>query len=300
VVVNAGFGWLCSKGFFICYNLTLMTKIATILGQGPTYSYEFFPPKDEAGAAALGATIDELAVTGPDFISVTHRANSDALTTTGEVVLAQNEQQDFPAMAHLTAAGQTRGEILNLLEAYIEGGLENTLVLGGDGDEPGDFAHAIDLAELIKDRDPSISVGVAAHPEVHPASKSREEDRERLAAKLEVADFAITQFFFDAEDYHWMVDELDALGNTKPVIPGIMLFASAAGLKRMADMNNSSLPRTLTDNLETFDNPEDVGKLAVETAVGLIDELSDYGVTSLHVYTLNRSAPALELHQALT
>lgn len=276
-----------------------MARIAALLEQGPIYSYEFSPPKNEAQAAALETTIDALEATGPDFTSLTYGALGSTRETTRDIAIAQNAGRDFPMMAHLTSVGQSREEVTGLIDAYLTGGLENILALRGDGDEPGAFDHAVDLAAYIKDRDPSISVGVAAHPEVHPASPSREQDLARLAEKLEVADFAITQFFFNADHYRRMVEALDALGSEKPVIPGIMLFASAAGLRRMAEMNNTELPKTLTDRLEVLESPEDIGKLAVETAAGLIDDLG--GETpGLHIYTLNRSAPALALHEALT
>lgn len=277
-----------------------MAKIANLLEQGPTYSYEFSPPKDDAQAASLNGTIEALEVTYPDFTSITYGALGNTRDTTRDVAIAQNEIRDFPMMAHLTCVGQSRSEITGLVDAYIDGGLENILALRGDGDDPSDFAHAVDLVEYIRGRYPSLSLGVAAHPEVHPSSPSRKQDREHLAAKLEVADFAITQFFFDADHYRRLVEELDALGNDKPVLPGIMLFVSAAGLHRMAAMNNTSVPGDLAAQLETLDRPDDIGKLAVETAAGLIDELSDYGVPGLHIYTLNRSAPALALHEALS
>lgn len=276
-----------------------MSTIATILEQGPTYSYEFFPPKDSAQAASLATTIGELVVTQPDFISVTYGALGNTRETTKKTVIDQNGLWSFPTMAHLTCVGQQRDELVALVDEYADAGLENILALRGDGDETGDFPHAIDLAAFIKDDYPTMSVGVAAHPEIHPASSSRKLDRETLAAKLEIADFAITQFFFDADHYHRLVDELDALGNTKPIVPGIMLFASAAGLTKMADMNNTSLPANLTSELEILDSPSDISKLAVETAADLISELNDYDIPGVHVYTLNRSGPALALKELI-
>lgn len=272
-----------------------MARIAEILENGPTYSYEFFPPKDDRQSAALAQTIEELSVTDPDFISVTHRAQAGTGDATQEVVVLQNDTRSFPVMAHLTCAGQTGAEVTAIVDGYADDGLENILALRGDSDEHGDFGHAIDLAEFIKGRHPGMSLGVAGHPEVHPDSRSRSEDRRHLAAKLEVADFAITQFFFDADDYRRLVDELDVLDCRKPVIPGIMLFASAAGLRRMAAMNDSSLPSRLTGQLDALDRPEDISKLAVETAAELIDDLGADDVPGLHIYTLNRSQPALEL-----
>lgn len=214
--------------------------------------------------------------------------------------MSQNAIWEFPTMAHLTCVGQKAEEVLNIVDEYADTGLENILALRGDGEERGGFAHAIDLAVFIKDRHPAMSVGVAAHPEVHPDSASRAEDRRHLAAKLGVADFAITQFFFNPDDYRRLVEELDELGCRKPVIPGIMLFASAAGLRNMAGMNNTTLPEALTEQLDTLDKPADVSKLAVETAAELIDDLSADEVPGLHIYTLNRSQPALDLKNLLT
>ncbi len=276
-----------------------MSKIATILEQRPTYSYEFFPPKNEAQATTLAATIGELALTQPDFISITYGALGSTREATKDTVIKQNELWQFPTMAHLTCVGQDRGELADLLDEYSIAGIENILALRGDGDEDGDFSHAIDLVAFIKDRYPDMSVGVAAHPELHPSSPNRKRDREALAAKLAIADFAITQFFFDARHYHTLVDELDVLGSNKPVIPGVMLFASSVGLAKMAAMNNTSLPVSLTSRLEVLEKPSDIRQVAVETAAELIDDLRDYDIPGIHVYTLNKSGPALALKALL-
>jgi methylenetetrahydrofolate reductase (NADPH) len=270
-----------------------------MLDTGSTYSYEFFPPKNEAQAVALEAAIGELAVTQPDFISITNGALGGTRATTKDIVISQNSRWDFPVMAHLTCVGQRSVEISNLVDVYVSEGIENILALRGDGDDGSDFAYAIDLVTFIKNRYPSLSVGVAAHPELHPESRNRKEDRQWTAAKLKIADFAITQFFFNADYYRRLVDELDVLGSNKPIIPGIILFTSASGLERMARINNTSLPKALTERLESLDKPSDLGKLAVETAAQLIDDLSDCGVPGLHIYTLNKSQPALDLKKLI-
>lgn len=272
-----------------------MAKIAEILANNsPTISYEFFPPKGAAQAANLERTIGSLAATEPDFISITYGALGSTRETTRDIAIEQNRQLPFPVMAHLTCAGQTRSDIMKLLAAYEEGGLENILALRGDG-QPGDIQHAIDLVELIKNRHPSMSVGVAAHPEGHPNSPSLKTDRQHLAEKLQAADFAITQFFFDAGAYYRLVEQLDTLDCRKPVIPGIMLFASAVGLKKMAELNNTAIPEGLTTALDGLTNPQDIGKLALDTAIELAHDLRDQGAPGLHVYTLNRSQPAVDL-----
>ncbi|HUC90241.1 MAG TPA: methylenetetrahydrofolate reductase, partial [Patescibacteria group bacterium] len=243
-----------------------MSNIAELLQTNQTLSYEFSPPKTEAQAAALRTAVDELAATEPDFISITYGAMGSTREATKDFAIRQNVLRSFPAMPHLTCVGQRPEKIKDLLVEYAGEGVENILALRGDGDEPGAFVHAIGLATFIKDCFPWMSVGVAAHPEVHPASASRESDRQHLAAKLEVADFAITQFFFDPNDYHRLIDELDDLGCNKPIIPGIMLFGSAGGLARMAALNNATIPEKLANRLERT-APADMGKLALDTAL---------------------------------
>lgn len=276
-----------------------MTEIANILEAGPTFSYEFFPPRNEVQAAVLESAIRELAITNPDFISITYGAMGRTRDITREIAIDNNHLWGFPTMAHLTCVGQSRDEILDSIDTYAIEGVENILALRGDGEAPGDFEHAIELVSIIKYHYPNMSVGVAAHPEVHPDSPGRKQDREYLAAKLGVADFAITQFFFHADDYRRLIEELDELGINKPVIPGIMLFASVPGLTKMANLNNTALPMALTEKLEVFDSPADIGKIAVEAAAQLIDDLSDYDVPGLHIYTMNRSQPALQLKKLL-
>ncbi len=276
-----------------------MPNIATLLESGPTCSFEFSPPKSAEQALALEQTVDILALTNPDFISITYGAGGSTRTATQEFAIRQGGLRDFPTMPHLTCVGQRREEVEDLVDIYALGGIGNILALRGDGDEPGAFRHAIDLVTHIKDSYPNTSVGVAAHPEVHPASSSREADRQHLAAKLEMADFAITQFFLDPEPYLRLRDELDALGCNKPVIPGVMLFRSVAGLTRMAGMNNAAIPESLAQRLEGQTNPEEVGKIALETTVRLLSDIGPKTLPGVHIYTMNKARPALDLRRVL-
>jgi methylenetetrahydrofolate reductase (NADPH) len=281
-----------------------MAQIASLLGSHQTYSYEFFPPKDEQQAVNLEATLSDLSLTRPDFISVTCGALGSPQDLTRDVVVDANSRYDFPAMPHLTCVGRSEADIQDAAKGYVEAGVENILALRGDlkdeADNSGNFAHAIDLATALKSAHPDLSVGVAAHPEVHPKSPNRAMDRQYLAAKLGVADFAITQFFFGADHYARLLDELDALGCNRPIIPGIMLFNGVAGLRRIAGMNNTSIPGALNEQLDRFSDPADIRKLAVDTAARLVTDLRRIGIPGIHVYTLNKSGPALELHGLLS
>jgi methylenetetrahydrofolate reductase (NADPH) len=179
--------------------------------------------------------------------------------------------------------------------------VENILALGGDppadGSDPGgDFAYALDLVEIVRQHPAGFSVGVAAQPELHPRSVDRDTDRRHLAAKLELADFGITQFFFVVDEYLRMVDELDALGCTKPVVPGIMPPITVAGLVRMAAMNNTVIPAELLTRLEAVaDDADEVRRIGVEVSTELGQTLLDAGAPGLHLYALNRSAAVLQI-----
>ena len=283
-----------------------MTKIADLLAVGRTYSFEFFPPKSDEATALLEKTIGELEPLAPSFVSVTYGAGGSTRERTRDVVLHIERDTSLPAMAHLTCIGHSRQELVDILTGYREAGIENILALAGDpppGEEPAavetELAYALDLVELVREVG-DFSVGVAAHPELHPRSPDRASDREHLAAKLSAADFAITQFFFRASDYLTMVDELAALGCTKPVLPGIMPVTNVGQVKRFAEMAGAAFPEDLAERLvAASDDAAEVRRIGVEVATGLCQELLDAGAPGLHFYTLNRSTATREIYANL-
>jgi methylenetetrahydrofolate reductase (NADPH) len=281
-----------------------MSRIADLLDAGRTMSFEFFPPKTPEAERALEEAMSGLAPLEPSFVSVTYGALGSTVDRTRDVVIRLNREHPFPAMSHLTCSGHRRGQLVALLEDYKQAGVENVLALAGDPPADGsavesDYTYAIELVELIHEVN-GFSVGVAAHPEVHPRSTERALDRQHLAAKLAVADFAVSQFFFDAADYVAMVDELAALGCTKPVIPGVMPIASVPGVRRMAAMNHAAIPDWLQERMDSVDgDPEAVRKLGVEVATELCQQLLDAGVPGLHLYALNRANSIQEIYANL-
>jgi methylenetetrahydrofolate reductase (NADPH) len=283
---------------------TRAEKIADLLVAGPTLSFEFFPPKTDEAERQLEKTIHELAPLRPSFVSVTYGAGGSTRDRTRDIVVRVNSEQPFPAMAHLTCSGHTRGEITELLDEYAAAGVHNILALAGDppadGSDPGgDFTFATDLVELVRAHPGGFSIGVAAHPELHPRSVGdRSGDRRHLARKLAMADFAITQFFFDIDDYLRMVDELADLGSTTPVLPGIMPPGAGplTGLKRMAAMNGSVIPAPLLDRLDAVaDDAAALRDIGVEVASDLCRRLLDAGAPGVHLYALNRSASVVRI-----
>jgi len=277
-----------------------MAKISDLLAQGRTLSFEFFPPKSPAGVENLKQTVAELAPTRPSFMSVTYGAGGSTRDLTAELVIDMNRENDFPVMAHLTCVGHTHDQVKELLDLYAESGVENILALGGDppadGSDPGgDFAYACDLVEVIRGHGADFSIGVAAHPELHPRSTDRDEDRRWLAAKLAMADFGVTQFFFDPNDYLLMVEELADLDCHTPILPGVMLFRDPAGLARMAGMNNTRLPADLLERLEGATDEAQVVDVAVDVGTLLSERLLTAGAPGLHLYVLNRADAALRV-----
>ena len=279
-----------------------MTHIADLLAAGRTCSFEFFPPKTDEAARALEQTITDLAPLDPSFVSVTYGAGGSTRERTRDVVINIERNIGITAMAHLTCVGHTRQQLDSLLDDYKEAGVSNILALAGDPivDDDGvvadsEFEYAMELVELIKDKG-GFSIGVAAHPEGHPRSVDLYADRRHLADKLEAADFAITQFFFEPEPYLRLVEGLDAFGCTKPVLPGIMPVTNAAQVVRFAQLAGAEFPVHLATRFEAVsDDPEAVRSLGVELASALCQRLLDEGAPGLHFYTLNRSTATREI-----
>ena len=282
-----------------------MTRIVDLFGGEPTVSFEFSPPKDDDAEKQLIQVLDELSVVNPSFTSVTYGALGSTRERTRDVVVRFNREHAFPTMAHLTCVGHSKAEIVALLDAYAAGGVHNILALGGDppqdGSDPGgDFAHAAELIEVVRDHPGNFSIGVAAHPEKHPRSPSIDSDRRYLAEKLAMADFGVTQFVWTAEPYVRMVDELAALDCHKPVIPGIMLFINVHSMRRMSELNDTTIPDELWERCLAADgDPRAVRVLGTDVCTELSADLLAAGAPGLHLYTMNRSVAALDLVRRL-
>jgi len=265
-----------------------MTRISDLLDKGRTYSFEFFPPKNDAEQATLVRTLRDLEPLGPSFVSVTYRGG------------AESRQRTFD----LVTVAHTRLELAEILVAYRGSGVENLMALGGDppadGEGPGELTHASELVELAHAIG-GFSIGVAAQPGYHPLSPDPSTDRDHLAAKLALADFAISQFFFEAAEYRSLVDDLVARGVDKPVLPGIMPVTSLSSIPRMATMG-AAVPDWMVARLHAAGDRggnEAVRHEGVAIATELCEQLLDSGVPGLHFYTLNRSSATREIYAAL-
>ncbi len=281
-----------------------MARIADLLAAGRCVSFEFFPPRTEEAEAQLQKTLADLEPLGPSFVSVTYGAGGTTRERTHDIVVDVLRHTTMTAMAHLTCAGHTRPELAGILERYRDASVENILALRGDppaelGLPPGDLGYAAELVDLVREIAP-FSVGVAAHPEGHPASPDMESDRRHLAAKLRRADFAITQFFFRLDDYRRLRDDLAALGVDRPVVPGIMPVTNVAQVERFAKLSGAEFPPELAERLHAVaDDPAEVRRIGVQVATELCQDLLDEGAPGLHFYTLNRSLATREIYAKL-
>ena len=250
-------------------------------------------------AKTLGRTIAELEPLQPSFVSVTYGAGGSTRTKTADLVSWVRRQTAIPPMAHLTCQGHTRADIRGILTDYRAESVENILALGGDppkdGDAPSDYRYSSELVEDVRSFG-GFCVGVAAHPELHPRSADRATDRRHLADKLRVADFAITQFFFDADHYLGMMDDLAALGVDKPVLPGIMPISNLGQVARMAHMSGADVPAWVVERMEKAgDDLDEAERIGVDIATELSARLLERGAPGLHLYVLNRSWVAREI-----
>ena len=281
-----------------------MAKIADLLAAGRTFSFEFFPPKTDAGWLTLGRTVAELESLTPSFVSVTYGAGGSTRASTHDFVSWIRRETHITPMAHLTCQSHTHAEIRAILAGYQAANVENILALGGDPPtdpadaRPSDHQFAAELVADVRAAG-TFSVGVAAHPHGHPRSPDRASDRRHLAAKLHQADFGVTQFFFEVDDYVRMVDELAALGCDRPVLPGIMPVTNLAQVQRMAQLSGTEVPHRMVERLSEAPDQAAAHHIGVDMATELCAGLLEAGAPGLHFYTLNRSPATREIYADL-
>jgi methylenetetrahydrofolate reductase (NADPH) len=274
------------------------------------YSFEFFPPKDQAGEERLWAAMSALEPIAPDFISVTYGAGGSTRDRTIRITSEITERTSIPTVAHLTCVGSTRGELIEILQKYKEAGIHSILALRGDPTggpsapwvpTVGGFNHADQLVELAMEVG-GFEVGVAAFPDVHPASQGDlAKDVEVLIRKESLgASFATTQFFFEADSYQRLVEALAAKGSNLPVIPGILPVTNVKQLVRMSELSGTPIPANILARFSKIETDQEaVQKLGIEIATELCEQLLELGVPGLHFYTMNTSSATLEIYRKL-
>jgi methylenetetrahydrofolate reductase (NADPH) len=275
----------------------------------PLRSLEFFPPKDDAGVAALRETAVALQRIEPDFVSVTYGAGGSTRECTAQVSRLLREELGFTVMPHLTCVGHSRAELHELADRIHQAGFRNIMTLRGDPPKgstefkpaPDGLRYAAELVALLKSRHADFCLGVGGYPEKHPEAASPQADLDHLKAKVDAgADFITTQLFFDNAVYFRFVEQCRAAGITVPIVPGIMPVLSLKQIQRFTSMCGATLPAKMITRLEAAgENPEIVETIGIDWALGQIRELLAQDAPGYHIYILNRAKSALALAAGL-
>jgi methylenetetrahydrofolate reductase (NADPH) len=273
--------------------------------EGTSYSFEFFPPKDDAGEQTLWEAIRDLERIRPTFVSVTYGAGGSTRARTVRVTGRIALETTLTPMAHLTCVGSSVTELRQVVGEYADAGIRNVLALRGDPSggpgtpwisHPEGLMHADELVALVRSLG-NFTVGVAAFPDGHPESSGLDQDADVLVRKADAgAEFAVTQFIFNADSYVRLRDRVVARGRDLPIIPGLMPVTSFAQIRRMALMSGTPLPTSVITRLEAVaDDPDAIREVGVQIATELSQRLLAEGAPGLHFYTMNRSQSTLKV-----
>ncbi len=273
-----------------------------------SFSFEFFPPKDDEGERKLWQTIRQLEPLRPSFVSVTYGAGGSTRDRTVRVTERIASETTLTPVGHLTCVGHARDELRSIIGRYADAGVRNVLALRGDPPggpgaawtpTPGGLTYASELVALVKELG-DFSVGVAAFPQGHRQAVSVEADAAVMKAKSDAgAEFAITELFFRPADYAALVERSTAAGSAMPIIPGIMPITNLGQIKRFAELSGREVPADVVSRFVGVSQPADIRKVGIEVATEMCDDLLRQGAPGLHFYTLNRSTATREIYDNL-
>ncbi len=269
------------------------------------FSFEFFPPKTEEGKTKLEKTLATLGALEPAYFSVTFGAGGSTQEGTFETV-KMIMAAGFAAAPHLSCIGSTRENIRAILEQYRAAGVRRIVALRGDMPsgmrEAGEFHYANELVAFIRETTGDhFHIEVAAYPEFHPQAPGARADLANFARKMAAgANSAITQYFFNPDAYFRFVDDVEKLGVTAPIVPGIMPITNYTQLARFSDMCGAEIPRWIRKRLEDYgDDREAIRAFGEEVVTDLCHQLLEAGAPGLHFYTMNQAGPTLSIWKNL-
>jgi methylenetetrahydrofolate reductase (NADPH) len=277
--------------------------------RAPFFSFEFFPPKTDAGVASLMDALATLRALDPAYVSVTYGAGGSTRDRTIAIAKRIKHEVGLEVLAHVTCAGSTADELRALLRDLETAGIENVLALRGDPPRgsasftaaDGGFRYASDLVTMLE-REFDFCIAGACYPEKHPEAASLHDDLDAIERKVNAgARLLITQLFFDNARYFEFVARVRARGITVPVIPGIMPITNYDQIERFTAMCGATIPHGLRRELDARrDEPEAVAELGVAYATLQSVELLDRGAPGIHFYTLNKSPATRAVVSALS
>jgi methylenetetrahydrofolate reductase (NADPH) len=287
-------------------------RINDLLAQGKRFiSLEFFPPKDKEAWPAFFYEVGKLSILDPLFVSVTYGAGGSTQSNTLELVTRFSRDFGLNPMAHLTCVGATEDYLRSFLDALVAAGVDNVLALRGDPPQgqpdfkPEDaaFQYASDLAGFIHQAYPDMCIGVAGYPEKHPQAESLDKDIDYLKLKVEKGGtFAITQLFFDNDQYFRFVARCRARGIGVPILPGVLPIMNLASIKRIISLCGATLPAGYLARLEAANDKggaDAVKEVGIQYAREQCRDLIERGAPGVHLYTLNKAQACLDIVKGL-
>lgn len=282
-------------------------KLAELFNKNKTvFSFEVFPPKRDNPIETIYATLDEMQVLKPDFISVTYGASgSIADNSTCEIASAIKHKYGIESAAHLTCVNSNKEEVSQILKRLQENRIENILALRGDmmpGITPKEeFKHASDLISFIKSGEQDFGVSGACYPEGHLDSVNQVEDILNLKKKVDAgAEHLISQLFFDNGLFYDFVDKARIAGINVPIEAGVMPVVNKKQIERMVSLCGASLPAKFTKMMSRYENkPEAMRDAGIAYAVNQIVDLVSQGVDGIHLYTMNNPYIAKRISESV-
>ena len=276
------------------------------MARKPEISFEFFPPKTDAGREKLLAqTAPALAALGPGFFSVTYGAGGSTRDRTFDTVTALADQ-GLNVAPHLSFGGDDEATIGDLLERYKARGIDRIVALRGDipsGNGAGaTIVYANELVAFIRERTGDhFHIEVAAYPEIHPQALSYESDIRYLKGKFDAgANSGITQYFYSPEAYFYFLDQCATIGIEAPIVPGIMPITNFQNLARFSRNCGAEIPRWICQRIEGYgDDQESIRQFGIEVVTQLCGTLLDSGAPGLHFYTMNQVEPTRQICENL-
>ncbi|MGH3433249.1 MAG: methylenetetrahydrofolate reductase [Thermocrispum sp.] len=283
----------------------MSSVLSRISGEAPTFSVEFFPPRDTADEAVLWRSVRELEPFDPAYMSITYGAGGTSRDGTIRNIARVAQETTLVPMGHLTAVDHSVAELRNVIGHFAAVGVRNILALRGDppGDVNGEWiAHpnglnyASELVELVRSLG-DFCVGVSAFPYGHPRSADLGADTRHLAHKFAVgADFAIAQLFHEADDFLRLRDRLAAGGVEAPLLPGIMPLTTPRTLHKTIELSGAPAPQWLLRRLDPLAEDKQAFRAeGLDVVTELCERLLAEGVPNLHFYTFNRAKATREL-----
>ncbi|MDR3132657.1 MAG: methylenetetrahydrofolate reductase [NAD(P)H] [Prevotellaceae bacterium] len=273
-----------------------------------TFSFEFFPPKDEISAVDFGINVGQLMKLNPSFVSVTYGAGGSSQERTLALVGYLQQKIGLQTMAHYTCVGASKEKIIADMQLIRTMGIENLMLLRGDPPQgavafephPGGFAYASELTAFIRAAGFDFCIGGGAYPEKHPEAASRAQDIAHLKKKTDAgASFLLTQLFFDNAGYFRFVAQCRAAGIDCRIIPGILPITSFSQWTRFAAMGNA--PAALNEKIKSCEGqPKKIYQTGMDFAIEQCRELLSKGAPGLHFFTLNKSRATVEIFETLT